>query len=78
MRSLESEQPRVEALRSQKQLNPNHIRDHLANERTYLAWMRSAIALIGFGVIIVRLRIQRPPVSFGNGWKLGLLFNLCG
>lgn len=40
-----------------KQLNPNRIRDHLANECTYLPWMRSGVALMGFGVLIVRLRI---------------------
>ena len=62
-------------------LNPNRIRDHLANERTYLAWMRSAIALMGFGVLIVRLRILRPPMAPqppGNGWKLGLAFSVVG
>lgn len=61
-------------------LNPNRIRDHLANERTYLAWMRSAIALLGFGVVIVRLRILRLdlPQMPGNSWKLGLLFALAG
>jgi putative membrane protein len=64
-----------------KTLNPNRIRDHLANERTYLAWMRSGIALLGLGVVIVRLRILNPPLSPqppGNGWKLGLLFSLVG
>jgi putative membrane protein len=61
--------------------NPNRIRDHLANERTYLSWMRSAIALMGFGVLIVRIRILRPPIAPqapGNGWKLGLGFAIVG
>lgn len=61
--------------------NPNRIRDHLANERTYLSWMRSAIALMGFGVLIVRIRILRPPIAPqapGNGWKLGLAFAIVG
>ncbi|MCA1990450.1 MAG: DUF202 domain-containing protein [Coleofasciculus sp. S288] len=60
--------------------NPSRVRDHLANERTYLAWMRSAIALLGFGVVIVRLRqFQIPHVHRpGTGWKLGLLFSLVG
>jgi putative membrane protein len=61
--------------------NPNRIRDHLANERTYLSWMRSAIALMGFGVLIVRMRILRPPLAPqapGNGWKLGLAFAVVG
>jgi putative membrane protein len=62
-------------------LNPNRIRDHLANERTYLSWMRSAIALMGFGVLIVRIRILRPPMAPqapGNGWRLGLMFSIVG
>ena len=60
--------------------NPNRVRDHLANERTYLSWMRTAIALMGFGIIVVRLRILRPPMlpAPGNGWKLGLAFALIG
>lgn len=61
--------------------NPNRIRDHLANERTYLAWMRSAIALLGFGVLIVRIRILTPPLAPrppGGGWRLGVAFSLAG
>ena len=60
--------------------NPSRVRDHLANERTYLAWMRTAIALIGFGIVIVRLRILQPaPLPRpGVGWKLGLAFSLVG
>lgn len=61
--------------------NPNRIRDHLANERTYLSWMRSAIALMGFGVLIVRIRLLRPPLAPqppGNGWRLGLAFAIVG
>jgi putative membrane protein len=64
-----------------KKRNPNRIRDHLANERTYLSWMRSAIALMGFGVLIVRMRILRPPLAPqppGSGWKLGLAFAVVG
>ncbi len=61
--------------------NPNRIRDHLANERTYLAWMRSGISLLGFGVLIVRIRVLRPPLAPqapGVGWKLGLAFSVVG
>lgn len=29
-----------------------NFRDHAANERTYLAWIRTAIALMGFGFVI--------------------------
>ncbi len=64
-----------------RKANLNRIRDHLANERTYLSWMRSAIALMGFGVLIVRIRLLRPPLAPqppSNGWKLGLAFSIVG
>ena len=43
----------------------NSARDHLANERTYLAWVRTAIATMGFGVVIARLeyRLLMPPTQ---------------
>lgn len=58
----------------------SRIRDHLANERTYLAWMRTAIALMGFGVVIARLRYLLAPnePGTGQGWALGLLFICTG
>jgi len=31
--------------------------DHLANERTFLAWIRTGIALIGFGFVIAKFAI---------------------
>lgn len=60
--------------------NPNRVRDHLANERTFLAWIRTAVALMGFGVVIVRLRYLLPPgmQERRHGWELGLLFALVG
>ena len=68
----------------EKSSNPNRTRDHLANERTYLAWMRTAIALLGFGIVIVivivRLRYGLPVQGRGpvHGWELGLVFCLAG
>lgn len=58
----------------------DRVREHLANERTYLAWMRSAISLIGFGLVIVRLRMFQVPLipSTGVTWKLGLAFAVIG
>ena len=42
--------------------------------------MRAAIALMGYGVVIVRLRVVQMPVQDGQamGWKLGLIFSLIG
>lgn len=38
-------------------LNPNRARDHLANERTFLAWVRTGIATVIFGFAIGRFSI---------------------
>lgn len=63
-----------------KQQNLSRAIDRSANERTFLAWMRAAIALMGFGVVIVRLRVVQLPVHHRHaiGWKLGLIFSLVG
>jgi len=37
--------------------NLNRARDHLANERTFLAWLRTGIATIVFGFAIGRFSI---------------------
>lgn len=60
-------------------LRYGRVREHLANERTYLSWMRSAISLIGFGLITVRLQIFQSPV-YGSEitWKLGLILSFVG
>lgn len=58
----------------------SRIRDHLANERTYLAWMRTAIALMGFGVVMARLRslLAAGTIGTGQGRLLGLIFTTIG
>ena len=61
------------------------IGDHLANERTYLAWLRTGIATMSFGVVIARLRFIFPtavlaPPSRGlvHAANIGLLLTLFG
>ncbi len=49
---------------------PN-TRDHLANERTFLAWVRTAIALISFGVVIAKLRFLLAAVPDAHGLGAG-------
>ena len=39
------------------------MRTEFANERTYLAWIRTAIAIAGFGVLIEKL-----PSTPSNTW----------
>jgi inner membrane protein YidH len=42
-------------------------RDHAANERTYLAWVRTALALMAFGLVVERfdLFLQSLPILAG-------------
>lgn len=37
--------------------------DHLANERTFLAWIRTSIALMGFGFVVVKFSIFVRQIS---------------
>ncbi|MFD1608717.1 YidH family protein [Oceanobacillus luteolus] len=37
-----------------------YIQQHLANERTYLAWIRTAIAIIGIGFLATTLHFNMP------------------
>ena len=41
----------------QSNSNPNAARDHLANERTFLAWVRTGVAIVVFGFAIGRFAI---------------------
>ncbi|MBE9106209.1 DUF202 domain-containing protein [Nostoc cf. edaphicum LEGE 07299] len=65
-------------------------REHQANERTFLAWLRTSIALISFGFVIARFGIflrqlnitltqQEPPVSpLSNSENLGVALVIFG
>ena len=41
--------------------------DFLANERTFLAWVRTSIALMGFGFVIVKFAVFLRQVAFVMG-----------
>ena len=48
-------------------VNPNRARDHLANERTFLAWVRTGAAIVVFGFAIGRFAIaMRQLTAFGG------------
>lgn len=63
-----------------KQSNSNPARAHLADERTYLAWSRTSVALPGFGILIVRLRYLVPSAASGHSHSgdLVLVFGVAG
>jgi putative membrane protein len=50
--------------------NPNRARDHLANERTFLAWVRTAVAIVVFGFAIGRFSIAMRQLTALSGHPL--------
>jgi uncharacterized membrane protein YidH (DUF202 family) len=59
------------------------ISDHLANERTFLAWIRTSVGLMGFGFVVVKFSIfvkqfsivverQVPIASHGYSSVMGI------
>ncbi|MFY9904764.1 MAG: DUF202 domain-containing protein [Terriglobales bacterium] len=67
--------------------NPNRARDHLANERTFLAWVRTGVATIIFGFAIGRFSIAlreflkfegRSAVTPGLTTWLGIISTVGG
>jgi putative membrane protein len=64
--SKKSPQLVAKADNGQNRSNQPHLSEHLANERTYLAYLRTAISLISFGITINRFSlylIQTNKVS---------------
>lgn len=47
--------------------NPNRARDHLANERTFLAWVRTGAAIVVFGFAIGRFAIAMRQLAGFSG-----------
>jgi len=68
----------------------NRYTDHAANERTFLAWVRTAIAVMAFGFLVEKFDLflevaamslgSRPPSATGQlaGSVAGLLLILLG
>lgn len=44
--------------------------DYLANERTFLAWIRTSIALMGFGFVIVKFAVFLRQAAFMTNRQL--------
>ena len=36
---------------------PKNLNDHLANERTFLAWLRTGIGVMVFGFVVVKFSL---------------------
>lgn len=48
-------------MEKQKTDESKYIQQHLANERTFLAWLRTAIAIVGIGFLAVSLHFNYGP-----------------
>ena len=46
--------------------SPNRTRDHLANERTFLAWVRTALGLIGLGFVLARMGLFLSQLALAD------------
>jgi len=67
---------------------PDRTRDHLANERTLLAWIRTGVTLIGLGFVVARFsyllrtlaaEAHNPaPAQSGGGTALGIVMVAAG
>ena len=62
---------------TKQQQNPRQ-REHQANERTFLAWLRTSISLIGFGLAIARFGLflqQSQAEETSDALQRTLLFD---
>jgi len=65
---------------------PNELRDHLANERTFLAWIRTSITIIALGFVVAKFGIllrelggtHVHPLTARAGGVVGVILVLSG
>ena len=59
------------------QINDPRMADHMANERTFLAWIRTSLGIIAFGFVIERFGLFiRQMGLILPVWKVTNLFSL--
>jgi putative membrane protein len=66
---------------------PNHVTEHLSNERTFLAWVRTSISVIVFGFVVAKFGVtlrqffrfeNLEPRETGYSLVLGVSFMVVG
>ena len=58
---------------SERPIAAPSVRDHLANERTLLSWIRTALTVIGLGFIVDRLAAEGQRDGFATFAGVGLV-----
>jgi len=43
---------------------PAHISDHMANERTFLAWVRTSIGIMAFGFVVEKFALFMKKLGY--------------
>ena len=46
------------------EIKPDRSQQHLANQRTFLAWLRTSVVLIGLGFIMVKFEVFLKEIGF--------------
>ena len=64
------------------------VTDHLANERTFLAYVRTSLSLMAFGFVIAKfavlahavpgVQVSASPATVMSGHRLGIVFAALG
>lgn len=68
LRALTLHQPEAQAARVATLENQGSTaRDHLANERTFLAWVRTALGVIGLGIVLEKIVGGGALTTFAGG-----------
>lgn len=62
----------MEEEKKENKITPGSVSDHLANERTFLAWIRTSIAIMGFGFVVVKFSLFIRQLSLALGEKMVL------
>jgi len=57
-------------------IDSKYIQQHLANERTYLAWVRTSITIMGVGFLITNLHFSTLSEQLGFGDFLSRILGL--
>lgn len=58
----------VSRMKNEKTVDSRYIQQHLANERTYLAWIRTALTIMGIGYLSAKLHFLSSlyPIDIGD------------
>jgi putative membrane protein len=62
----------MEIDQNSKNNKPAGPADYLANERTFLAWIRTSIAMMGFGFVIVKFALFIRQITIALGEKVNV------